>query len=306
MRRRVPLNAIRAFEAAARHRSVTRAANELHVTPTAVSHQIKFLENFLQSKLFIRRNSRLELTPDSEACLGKISGALDLIDNALVQLKQPEERRERFTVGASASFTSLWLMPRIQSFVQSAPEIDMTLKTFLHRAAIESEQPDIQICNWETSLDRKIEPLMDEEVIPVCSVELFATYGGVSPGVLEELPLIHFERRVPAINGQYPDWAHYLREFGVHRQDITSGPKFNHNVAAIDAARAGLGVLLARSVLVEGCLERKELVQVGEAYPIRSRYYLVTPWTPEAPRASRRFKEWLYGQVATSKRVHAF
>ncbi len=65
MRRRVPLNAIRAFEAAARHRSVTQAANELHVTPTAVSHQIKFLENFLQSKLFIRRNSRLELTPDS-------------------------------------------------------------------------------------------------------------------------------------------------------------------------------------------------------------------------------------------------
>ena len=304
MRRRVPLNAVRAFEAAARHRSVTRAANELHVTPTAVSHQIKFLENFLQSKLFIRRNSRLELTPDSEACLGKISDALDLIDNALVQLKQPEERRERFIVGASASFTSLWLMPRLQSFVQSAPEIDMTLKTFLHRAAIESEQPDIQICNWETSLDRKIEPLMDEEVIPVCSAELSATHGGGSPGALAELPLIHFERRVPATNGQYPDWAHYLREFGVHRDDITSGPKFNHHVAAIDAARAGLGVLLARSVLVERYLERKELVQIGDAYPIRSRYYLVTPWNPEAPRALSRFKEWLYGQVATSKRAH--
>jgi LysR family transcriptional regulator, glycine cleavage system transcriptional activator len=306
MRRRVPLNAIRAFEAAARHRSVTQAANELHVTPTAVSHQIKFLENFLQSKLFIRRNSRLELTPDSEACLTKISDALDLIDNALVQLKHPEERRERFIVGASASFTSLWLMPRIQSFMQGAPEIDITLKTFLHRAAIESEQPDLQICNWETSLDRKIEPLMDEEVIPVCSPELAAQHGGISPGLLEQLPLIHFERRIPAINGQYPDWAHYFREFGVHHDDLTQGPKFNHNVAAIDAARAGLGVLLARSVLVEGYIQRKELVQVGEAYPIRSRYYLVTPWQPEAPRALSRFKEWLYNQVATSKRVHVF
>lgn len=303
MRRRVPLNAIRAFEAAARHRSVTQAANELHVTPTAVSHQIKFLENFLQSKLFIRRNSRLELTPDSEACLNKISDALDLIDNALVQLKHPEDRRERFIVGASASFTSLWLMPRMQSFIHSAPEIDITLKTFLHRAAIESEQPDLQICNWETSLDRKIEPLMDEEVIPVCSAELASEHGGASAALLEELPLIHFERRVPAINGQYPDWAHYFREFGVHRTDIAQGPKFNHNVAAIDAARAGLGVLLARSVLVERCLDRKELVQVGEAYPIRSRYYLVSPWVPEAPRALNRFKDWLVSQVASSKRV---
>jgi LysR family transcriptional regulator, glycine cleavage system transcriptional activator len=190
--------------------------------------------------------------------------------------------------------------------VQSAPEIDMTLKTFLHRAAIESEQPDIQICNWQTSLDRKIEPLMDEEVIPVCSPELCATHGGVSPGLLEELPLIHFERRVPAVNGQYPDWAHYFREFEVHREDITLGAKFNHHVAAIDAARTGMGVLLARSVLVERYLESKELVQVGEAYPIRSRYYLVTPWHPEAPRALSRFKEWLYGQVATSKRSHVF
>jgi LysR family transcriptional regulator, glycine cleavage system transcriptional activator len=305
MRRRVPLNAIRAFEAAARHRSVTKAANELHVTPTAVSHQIRFLENFLQSELFIRRNSRLELTPDSEVCLGKISNALDLIDNALLQLKQPEDR-ERFTVGASASFTSLWLMPRIQSFVQSAPEIDMTLKTFLHRAAIESEQPDLQICNWETSLDRRIEPLMDEEVIPVCSAVLAARHGGVSPRLLVELPLIHFERRIPAINGQYPDWGHYMREFGVHRDDVTLGSKFNDHVAAIGAARAGLGVLLARSVLVERYLERKELAQIAEAYPVRSRYYLVTPWNPEAPRALSRFKEWIYGQVAASKRVHVF
>ena len=182
-----------------------------------------------------------------EACLGKISGALDLIDNALVQLKQPEERRERFTVGASASFTSLWLMPRIQSFVQSAPEIDMTLKTFLHRAAIESEQPDIQICNWETSTppeDRALDGRGGHSGLlrgTLCNV------WRNPPGALEELPLIHFERRVPAVNGQYPDWAHYLREFGVRREDITSGSKFNHNVAAIDAARAGLGVLLARS-----------------------------------------------------------
>lgn len=303
MRRRVPLNAIRAFEAAARHRSVTKAANELHVTPTAVSHQIRFLENFLQSELFIRRNSRLELTQDCEVCVGKISSALDLIDNALCQLTRPQ-LRERFTVGASVAFTSLWLMPRIESFVHSAPEVDMTLKTFVDRAAIESEEPDLQICNWETALDRRVEPLMDEEVIPVCSADLAARHGGVSPRLLKELPLIHLERGVAATNGQYPDWAHYMREFGVNRDDVMLGSKFNHHVAAISAARAGLGVLLARSVLVERYLECRELAQIAQAYPARSRYYIVTPWNPEAPRALNRFKEWLYGQVAASKRIH--
>ena len=304
MRRRVPLNAIRAFEATARHKSVAHAAQELCVTPTAVSHQIRLLEDFLQFKLFNRRNSRLELTPDSVACLAKITDALDLIDTALADLGQPGHRRERFMVGASASFTALWLMPRLHSFMTGAPDIDISLKTFLNRASIESEQPDLQICNWETALDRRIEPLMDEEVIPVCAPALAAAYGGAySKDLLAQVPLIHFDRPVPAVNGQYPDWAHYLRAFGVHRKDITQGSRFNHNVAAIDAAKAGLGAFLGRSVLVERSLARGELVQIAEAFPIRSRYYLVMPWHPGSPRALNNFKDWLHQQVTESPRI---
>jgi LysR family glycine cleavage system transcriptional activator len=149
-----------------------------------------------------------------------------------------------------------------------------------------------------------VEPWLDEEIIPVCAPALAEQLGGVySRTLLTRVPLIHFDRPIPAMNGQYPDWAHYLREFGVNRRDITQGSRFNHNAAAIDAAKSGMGAFLGRSVLVESSLERKELVQIAEAFPIRSRYYLVTPWNPGAPRALNRFKDWLYQQVSASPRI---
>lgn len=95
MRRRVPLNAVRAFEAAARHKSLVRAADELCVTPTAVSHQIRLLEDFLQTKLFLRKNSRLEFTTGTQECLDKLTDALDLIDDALIAMtsdKRPQSQ----------------------------------------------------------------------------------------------------------------------------------------------------------------------------------------------------------------------
>ena len=172
MRRRVPLNAVRAFEAAARYKSLVRAADELCVTPTAVSHQIRLLEDFLQTKLFLRKNSRLELTTESRACLGKLTNALDLIDEALLSLGEPLDDRQRIMVGASASVASLWLLPRMSQFVKTEPDIDVTITTFVKRQDIENDDTDLWICNWQTAVDRRIEPLMEEEIIPVCSPEL--------------------------------------------------------------------------------------------------------------------------------------
>ncbi len=304
MRRRVPLNAVRAFEAAARHQSLVRAADELCVTPTAVSHQIRLLEDFLQFKLFLRKNSRLELTPDSRACFGKLTEALDLIDDALMTLKEPQEARARLMVGASTSVASLWLMPRMQSFVRQAPDIDVTISAFMQRTVIEAENPDLSICNWQTTLDRRIEPLMEEEIIPVCAPSLAAEYGELSFDSLRELPLIHVDRGRPDAAGRYPDWERYLREFGVQRSDTTKGPRFNQSSTAIDAAKAGLGALLGRSILVETAIEKGELVQIGEAYPVRSPYFLVSPWQPAAPGATTRFKDWLFDQVKPNSGLH--
>lgn len=298
MRRRVPLNAVRAFEAAARYKSLVRAADELCVTPTAVSHQIRLLEDFLQTKLFLRKNSRLELTTDSRACLGKLTNALDLIDEALMSLKEPVDVRERLMVGASASVASLWLMPRMSKFVEAAPDIDVTVTTFIRRQEIENENADLWICNWQTAVDRRVEPLMEEEIIPVCSPELAARYGNRPGDVLQNVPLIHIDRKEVDQNGPYPDWGRYLRDFGVNRNDIGKGPRFNQASPSIEAAKIGLGAILGRSLLIEEALRSGTLVQIGEAYPIRSPYFIVSPWVSSAPGTVNRFKDWLHEEVS--------
>lgn len=296
MRRRVPLNAVRAFEAAARYKSLVRAADELCVTPTAVSHQIRLLEDFLQTKLFLRKNSRLELTQESRAVLGKLTNALDLIDELLISLMAPEDDRQRIMVGASASVASLWLLPRMSQFVEAAPEIDVTITTFVKRQDIENDDTDLWICNWQTAVDRRVEPLMEEEIIPVCSPALAARYGNRWGDILREVPLIH-QDRVKVDTGPYPDWDRYLREYGVSRNDIAKGPRFNQSSPSIEAARIGLGAILGRSLLIEELLQTGKLVQIGEAYPIRSPYYLVSSWSPTVPKTVNRFKDWLFDQV---------
>lgn len=304
MRRRVPLNAVRAFEAAARHQSLVRAADELCVTPTAVSHQIRLLEDFLQYKLFLRQNSRLVLTPESRACLDKLTGALDMIDDAIVSLRKPLDMPERLNVGASASVASFWLMPRLQNFFRRSPEIDLSITTFIHRAAIEADNSDLWICNWQTSVDRKVELLMEEEIIPVCSPQLAEEYGELGVKSLRTLPLVHVDRAKIDLNGQYPTWERYLREFGLDREHVEKGPRFNQGGAAIEAAKAGMGALLGRSILIEKALETGELVQIGEPYPIRSPYYIVSPWNT-ASSAVNIFKDWLFSEVGATQGVHA-
>jgi LysR family glycine cleavage system transcriptional activator len=297
MRRRIPLNAVRAFEAAARHQSLVRAADELCVTPTAVSHQIRLLEDFLQFKLFLRKNSRLELTPESRMCLEHLTSALDTIDDALNMLRKPKEARDRLMVGASASVASLWLMPRLKGFVRQAPEVDVSITTFVDRMAIEAKNPDLWICNWQTDMDRRIEVLLEEEILPVCSPKLAEEYGDLSFESLAELPLIHVDRSKPDLNGQYPSWERYLHEYGIFRDGVAKGPRFNQGGPAIDAAKAGLGALLGRSILIEEALAKGELVQIGEAYPIRNKYYVVSGWHSAAP--VDKFKDWLFGQVSS-------
>jgi LysR family glycine cleavage system transcriptional activator len=304
MRRRVPLNAVRAFEAAARHNSLVRASDELCVTPTAVSHQIRLLEEFLQSKLFLRKNSRLELTPESRACLAKLTEALDLIDDAIVSLRKPLDMPDRLVVGASASVASLWLMPRLQRFFRISPDIDISLTTFIQRSQIEADTSDVWICNWRTNLDRKVELLLEEEIIPVCSPQLAQEYGELSFSSLHDLPLVHVDRAKADSNGQYPDWERYLREYGIARSDTAKGPRFNQGGPAIEAAKAGMGALLGRSILIEKALETGELVRLGEAYPIRNPYYLVSSMQVTSG-AINRFKDWLFAEAGSKPGIYA-
>ncbi len=149
--------------------------------------------DFLQLKLFLRKNSRLELTPESSACLARLTEALDLIDDAMSSLRKPLNMPERLIVGASTSVASLWLMPRLHSFFRTEPDIDISVTTFIQRSAIESDNSDLWICNWQTTVDRKIELLMEEEIVPVCSPQLAEEYGELNFDSLRHLPLVHVD-----------------------------------------------------------------------------------------------------------------
>ncbi|MER5171355.1 LysR substrate-binding domain-containing protein [Thioclava kandeliae] len=306
MRKRVPLNAIRAFEAVARHASVAKAAEELCVTPTAVSHQIKLLEDFLQTELFLRRNSRIYLTSESSATLSKISQALDLIDDSVRTLGGTQENlHARLTVGASTSFASFWLMPRLRKFIESVPEIDLCLHTFISRKEAETQDSDLRICNWQSHLDWKIEPLMEEENLPVCTPELARRHGNDPAKLLANAPLIHVDRSHLGYEGNYPDWSRYLEEYGIQRPDVMNGPRFNQAGTAIEAARAGVGLLLGRSLLVEQFIDNGELVMAAECYPERSPYYLLSSWKTTQNDAMRQFRDWIVEAVSSSRMVHA-
>ena len=128
MRTYIPLNALRAFEAAARHLSISRAADELCVTPTAISHQIKSLEGFLEAPLFERRNGRLALVPATVNALSELSEGFDKLEAALLSLNRRGQRR-KLVVAISPSIAALWLMPRLDRFVAQVPGVDLSLLT---------------------------------------------------------------------------------------------------------------------------------------------------------------------------------
>lgn len=174
MRKRIPLNAVRAFEAVARHTSVVKAADELCVTPTAVSHQIKVLEEFLQTNLFERRSCRMYPTASATLGLSKISCALDLIDDADCSLQ----------VNTSSSLGSLWLMPRIRGFMDQEPDIELHVSNFIARREADTQRCDIWICNWQGQPDYQAEVLVGEAIVPVCAPQLAASYDNYREDVL--------------------------------------------------------------------------------------------------------------------------
>lgn len=299
MRRRVPLNAVRAFEASARHLNLVRAADELCVTPTAVSHQIRLLEDFLQVKLFLRKNGRLEMTPGSRACFEQLADALDDIDAALAAVGKPADAPRRVVIGASPSLTSLWLLPRLQRFCGQAPEIDVVVNTFQNRAAIEADSNDLSIFSWHTKLDRRIDLLMEEEIVPVCAPDLLRETGLSGADALRELPLVHDDKREIRASGHFPTWERYLGDYGIARPDTSKGLRFNQSCHAIEAAIEGHGVLLGRSLLVQSALDSGRLARVAEPYPVRFPYFVISAWQATS-QAGAQFRDWLLEEAGAS------
>ena len=290
-RRLPPLNGLRAFEAAARQLSFTRAADELGVTQAAVSHQVKALEARLGVQLFRRANRALLLTEEGQRYLPEVRDAFDLIAAATEKLRRHESSGQ-LTVSVTTSFASTWLVPRLARFRDVHPEIDV--RVHADEDAVDFGRNNVDLAvryglgKWP---HLKATKLFGETYHPVCSPALLTGPKPLrDPADLRHHTLLHEEHM--AI-----DWAVWLRTAGVEDVDASRGPVFNRGSMVFQAAVAGQGVALGRSPLTDDDLAAGRLVRLFEvSLPGKWAYYIVCPeGSAERPKLVA-FTDWLLSE----------
>lgn len=295
-RRLPPLNSLRAFESAARLLSFTKAADELAVTQSAVSHQVKTLEDWAGLPLFRRDGRAVALTEAAAKFLPAVTLALDQLALAGRKLQAVDPGQGWLTVAVMPSFAGKWLVPRLSAFRAKHPNIDVWLATFEAQTGALGADVDIAIRygreEWAGTGLTSIK-ILSEELFPVCAPALAAQLK--DPTDLARATLLHDELR--------EDWAMWLQTAGVTTVDSTRGPGFDDSGLLIQAAIEGLGVALGRSVLVKGDLDAGRLVRpFATTLTGGSAYYLVySPELENAPKI-KAFREWL---LATAEQAGA-
>ncbi len=295
-----PLNALRAFEAAGRHLSFTRAAEELHVTPAAVSHQIKALEDYLGVKLFRRSNRALLLTDAGQACLPALRAGFERLAES-VEAARLQSAHRALTVSVAPSFGAKWLVPRLDRFYAAHPGTDVRVDASTRLVDPLREEIDLCIRYGPGSYPGlHVECLLAEAVVPVCSPRLLKGPNALrTPEDLCRQTLLHVD--TPIGDDSYPDWAMWLAAAGVRDCDAERGPRFSMASMAVQAAIAGQGVALAGSVLVDDDVAAGRLVKPFELrFPVKFAYYVVCPEaTAEQPRIVA-FRQWLRAEAANA------
>ncbi len=290
-----PLNAVRVFEAAARLASFNRAAEELHVTPSAVSHQVRALEEYLGVKLFQRLTRQVQLTTEGRLYLGPVRDALEQIRLATEQIAR-DRHSGPLTISAAPSFTVGWLMPRLSQFQLAHPDIEVRLNASVEVVDLTRSDVDVGIRSgtgeWPGLRGHR---LMAEELVPVCSPALLeGTDAPAKPADLARTTLLH---ELPRI-GQWRTW---LSATGVQHPEPDRGPKLQNQALAVDAAAAGMGVALANRRFVESQLQDGRLVIPFETgFVSECVYYLVYPEARAHHHKVAAFRDWLLEAVAAA------
>jgi LysR family transcriptional regulator, glycine cleavage system transcriptional activator len=296
-RRLPPLNSLRAFEAAARHLSFTKAAEELHVTPAAISHQIKALEDHLRVKLFRRLNRAVMLTDAGQACLPGLSEAFDRIAAVLERLRV-QDCGGPLTVSTSPAFAAKWLVPRLERFQERCPEIDVRVSAAMRLIDFAREDVDVAIRYGPGRYPSLLsELLLTNEVVPVCAPALLENSRPLRvPQDLRHHTLLHDD--TPTSDAAYPNWAMWLRAAGVEGVEPLRGPRFDYAGLALEAAAVGRGVALALSTIAAADLVAGRLVRpFAVAVPIPFAYYVVCPEATAGRPKVEAFRQWLRAEV---------
>lgn len=301
MRRRLPtLQALQCFEAAARHQSFSRAAQELALTQGAVSRQVAGLEGMLGVKLFRRTQHGMALTPAGADYARQVRLRLEALERDTVDLMARRGQGDSVTLATVPTFATRWLIPRLPRLAARHPQLLVHLETrtrpflFLDsglEAALWAGTP-AQLRQWAGTRATR---LLDEEVLPVCSPRLLPHGQPVPPQELVGLPLLQQSTRPDA-------WRRWFEAQGVEAPHAMAGPRYELFSMQAAAAIAGLGVALMPTLLVQQELARGELA-VACAAPLRGEraYYLVQPDGPER-EALARLRAWLVEECAAAAR----
>jgi LysR family glycine cleavage system transcriptional activator len=282
-----PLSALQAFETIARRKSFALAAEELFLTPSAVSHQVAKLEGLLNVRLFERSARGVELTTAGKQYLEKIASALGAIHTATEDLKHGVQNT--LYVHSSPSFASLWLMPRLVRFTQRYPNISLVLSASHQHSDFQLGQTDIDIrYGFPSWSNLQVEPIFTERILPLASPEFIRTHSLHEPKDLLRVPIIHSSVNVI----QWNDW---FIKFCPSMRPERMGLRFDRAMMSLDAAVQKLGVALESSSIGQTLIDSGKLQAIFEddLSLETEAHFIVYPIQNESRKELKCFVEWL-------------
>ena len=296
-----PLNSLRAFEATARHLSFSKAAQELHVTPAALSHQVRGLEEQLGLKLFHRRARSIELTEAARTIYPGIRTGFEAIREAVERLDRGKQDRV-LVVSSTPGLTAKWLVPRLYKFLALHPDIETRITASVAYANFATDDIDVGIrLSSGVHPDLYVEKLSDEWLLPLCSPRLLE---GPHP-LRAAQDLKHFTLIQVDLPGVVPTWTDWMEMVGLDGIDTTRGLRLNVADHALDAASEGVGVVLAYKMVAARDIALKRLVvPFGPEIPLPGRaYYFVCAKGQEKRAPIKAFRDWMFNEMQETHTV---
>ena len=300
MSRRLPrLNALRVFEAVARHQSFVRAAEELHVTPAAVSQQIKVLEDYLGVAL-LKRGKTLALSESASAVLQQVSDAFDQLERAMLKVRA-DRVAEPLVLSTPPTFAARWLMPRLDDFHERHPSIELHLLATRRVVDFAIEEVDVAIRFGSGEFSElRVEPLMQEKIVLVAAPSIASTIKTAAD--LARSSLLEDDCQIK--NGEFPDWKTWLSTLGIDNFPLQLRRYSGDSNLAIQAAINGMGVTGAWYSLVADDVKAGRLALVlDQSIPTSLGFHLVMPEKHAVLEKVVAFRAWIFDQVTQQKSV---
>ncbi|WP_245957988.1 LysR substrate-binding domain-containing protein [Marinomonas piezotolerans] len=300
MRRYIPSStALKCFEASVRHLSFTRAAQELHLTQSAVSRQIRNLEEFLSRDLFIRLNKRLVLTSTGAAYYKEVVPLLDSMETASLRMLHREDEKTTLTISSLPTFASYWLMPKLVAFEKAHPRFQIKMRSLDDAAKIDPENIDIILHyggdHWPRAVSHH---LLSERVTAVCAPSLVSGWdvSSFTAKNVTDFPLLHLSSRINA----WPDWM----SAQALESSSFSGPSFAHFHMLLEAAKHGMGIAILPTIIADQALQSGELIApFGAPIATPHEYLLSYPADKADLEQVVTFRDWLLKYVANATEI---